>query len=289
MGKIKTLWVGMKTVVWPEGGTDSSIVLIINESGQPADAVHATLPDSSQSDQESGQANLYQLDLNDETPHESRTFAVQNLNESSIRIGIRGDDQWEPGSCFVWGRQTDGVIVPLALNVVEQGFKAGEVPTMAISTTRTEGRTSFGVRRVQTGDGLTPIVRMILLVTTADEDEAGTDHTITLTITDVTGRLLLDHTFTDTFQNDLERGEANFYYIDFEGTILKSQLNEDSIRLKINGDDAWVPTSLFLFGLDRRGETVNFVTPLVHLPEWPFGVMSLDQGEGTPAVTLPLA
>jgi len=101
MPRIDTLWIGMKTAVGPDAGTDSSIVLIINEGGEPVDAVHFTLPDTTQDDQEEGQANLYQIDLNDETPHEGRTFDPQKLNDSSVRVGIRGDDMWQPGSCFV--------------------------------------------------------------------------------------------------------------------------------------------------------------------------------------------
>lgn len=290
MSRVDTLWIGMKTAVGSDNaGTDSSVVLIINEGGEPVDAVHFTLPDTAQNDQEEGQANLYQIELSDETPHEGRTFDPQKLNESSVRVGIRGDDAWLPGSCFVWGRQTDGVIVPLALNVVRQGFKSGELPTMSISTDPDEGRTSFGVKRVQPGDDFTGLTRLILLLTTADQDDAETDDTITLRITDNFGQVLVDQTFTDTTQDDLERAQANFYYADVDGAILKTNLNDKSIQLSINGDDAWLPSSLFLFGLDaREGETVKFVTPLVHLTEWPFGFMSTDSSEGVASVALPL-
>src|SRR4029434_792491 len=114
MPRINRLWIGMKTAVGSsDAGTDSSIVLIINEGGEPADAVHFTFPDTAQSDQEAGQANLYQIELNDQPPHEGRTFDTQNLDASSVRVGIRGDDMWSAGSCFVWGRDVDGEIVPL--------------------------------------------------------------------------------------------------------------------------------------------------------------------------------
>jgi hypothetical protein len=106
MPRINTLWIGMKTAVGSsDAGTDDSIVLIINEGGEPVDAVHLTLRDTAQNDQEVGQANLYQIDLKDETPREGRTFDPQKLNESSVRVGIRGSDAWLPGSCFVWGRR----------------------------------------------------------------------------------------------------------------------------------------------------------------------------------------
>jgi hypothetical protein len=107
--------------------------------------VHFTLPDTAQDDQEGGQANLYQIDLNDETPIEGRTFLTERLNDSSVRVGIRGDDAWSPGSC-ICGRSRDRLIIPLALSVVKQGFKSGENSTMVISTDRDEGRTSFCVQ-----------------------------------------------------------------------------------------------------------------------------------------------
>ena len=289
MPRIDTLWIGMKTAVDPDSGTDSSIVLIINEGGEPVDAVHFTLPDTAQNDQEAGQANLYQIDLHDETPHEGRTFDTQKLNDSSVRVGIRGDDAWSPGSCLVWGRSTDGNIVPLALNVVKQGFKDGELSTMIISTDRDEGRTSFCVRRVQPGNDFTGSTRLILFLTTADQDNAETNDTITLKITDTLGQVLVNYTFTDTPQDDLERAQANFYYADVTGGIIRTNLTDESIELRINGNDAWLPASLFLFGLDAlEGETVRFVTPLVHLPKWPFGFLSTDTTEGKPSVRLPV-
>lgn len=265
MPRINTLWIGMRTTGSSgDGGTDSPIVLIVNEGGATVDAVHFPLPDTAQDDQEADQANLYRIDLKDETPRKGRTFDPQKLNDSSVRVGIGGDDAWQPGSCFVWGRQDDGTIIPLALNVVKQGFKSIELSTMTISTDSDEGRTSFGVQRVQPGTDFTGLTRLILLLTTADEDNAGTDDTITLKITDIFGEVRVDQTFTDTFQDDLERAQANFYYVEVDGAIAKTLLNDESIQLSINGDDAWLPASLFLFGLDaREGETVKLVTPLV--------------------------
>src|SRR5262245_34998543 len=222
MPRIDILWIGMKTAVGSDTGTDDSIVLIVNEGGEPVDAVHFTLPDTAQNDQESGQANLYRIELHDETPHEGRTFDTLKLNDSSIRVGIRGDDVWSPGSCLVWGEATDDNIIPLALNVVKQGFMDSESSTMRISTDRDEGRTSFCVKRVQAGDDFTGSTRLILLLLTANQDNAGTNDTITLKITDTLGLVHLEHTFTDTFQDDLERAQANFYYADVTGAIIRT-------------------------------------------------------------------
>jgi hypothetical protein len=286
MPQIDTLWISMIT---GSSGTDDSIVLIVNEGGEPSDAVHFTLPDTAQDDQEENQANLYEVPLSDTFPHEGRTFDTAKLNDSSVRVGIRGSDEWSVGSCFVWGRSKEGIIVPLALNVAKQGFKASEEAVAVLSTDPDEGRISFCVKRVQPGDDFTGLLRLILIVTTADQDNAETDNTITLKITDKFGIVHVDHTFTDTFQDDLERAQANFYYADSPGAIIKTNLDDKSIELGINGDDAWLPSSLFLFGLDAaEGDTVRFVTPLVHLTRWPFRFLSKDTTEGQPKVFLPL-
>jgi hypothetical protein len=67
-------------------------------------------------------------------------------------------------------------------------------------------------------------------------------------------------------------------------------LNNESIRLRIKGDDAWLPASFFIFGLDKElpSSFSQSVTPLVHLEDWPFGWMSTDMQEGAKEVTLPL-
>ena len=61
----------------------------------------------------------------------------------------------------------------------------------------------------------------------------------TLKITDISGLVLADQTIADTVQADLEQGQANFYYVEVDSTILKANLDDQSIQLSINGDDAW--------------------------------------------------
>ncbi|HET7060927.1 MAG TPA: hypothetical protein VFI43_01980, partial [Nitrosospira sp.] len=99
------------------------------------------------------------------------------------------------------------------------------------------------------------------------------------------------HVFPDTPQSDLERAEANLYYVQVAVPFSKTELNENSIRLSIKGDDAWLPDRLFLFGLDEdeTGPAAGFVVPLVHLPEWPLGTLSTDPEEGQGSVVLPLS
>ena len=91
MSDLKTVWFGMLTDDSDDSGTDSSIVLIINVRGGRFDVLHRTFPDTEQNDQEQGQANLYEITEDDFEPQPfvGSTVDPQDLNASSIRIGIR--------------------------------------------------------------------------------------------------------------------------------------------------------------------------------------------------------
>src|SRR5262245_55521651 len=105
MAFLHTLWAGMLTDTKEDSGTDSSIVLIINETGGKPDLLHHTFPDTAQRDQETGQANVYAITKDEiQAPlGESPLFSADQLNESSVRVGIRGEDKWRPEAFFVWG------------------------------------------------------------------------------------------------------------------------------------------------------------------------------------------
>ena len=294
MSDLKTVWFGMLTDDSDDSGTDSSIVLIINVRGGRFDVLHRTFPDTAQSDQEQGQANLYEITEDDFEPQAfvGSTVDPQDLNASSIRIGIRGNDLWRPKSVFIWGEQKDGLIVPLALDTELQGNIgiAGQLVNVELSTDASEGKLSFAPSRIQLGAATTVIRRLLMLVTTADVDDAGTDDDIALQITTIDGRLVVDHVFPDTSQADLERAQANLYYVPVNIPFSRTELNADSIRLSIKGSDAWLPSRLLLFGLseDETGQPPEFAVPLVHLPAWPLGTLSTDEEEGKGSVTLPL-
>jgi hypothetical protein len=292
MTELKRVWAGMLTDERRNSGSDSPVVLIINERGGELDALHYTFPDTAQRDQERGQANLYEIKEEDfETRgFVGRTVDPQDLNVSSIRVGIRGNDFWRPKSFFVWGEQRDEIIVPLALETDMQrsiGI-AGQLNDVGLSTDPSEGKLSFAPGQVQSGSAFTVIRRLLMVLTTADEDDAGTDDKIELQISTSDGHLVVNHVFTDTSQDDLERGQANLYYVPASIPFTRSELNADSIRLGIKGNDAWLPDRLFLFGLDDEQGNAESIVPLVHLPTWPFRWLSTDRDEGEDSVTLPL-
>ncbi|HEX8874468.1 MAG TPA: hypothetical protein VF780_07530, partial [Nitrosospira sp.] len=159
---------------------------------------------------------------------------------------------------------------------------AGQLVGVTLSTDPGEGKLSFAPSRVQLGAPAMIIRRLLMLLLTADKDNADTDDDIELQITAADGRVVVDHVFPDTSQDDLERAQANYYFVPVDIPFTRSELNADSIRLSIKGDDAWIPARLFLFGLSEPegGQPPEFAVPLVHLPDWPLGTLSTDPGEG---------
>jgi hypothetical protein len=266
----------------------------MNERGGNPDLLHHTFPDTAQKDQETGQANVYEITKDDiKAPlGESPLFSAEQLNESSIRVGIRGDDAWRPDTFFVWGEQDDGLIMPLALTMdLDRPIVGHVLNGIVLSTDASEGQTSFALGRVRLGAASQRLQRLILLLVTADKEDAGTNDKIELQIVTSAGRLVVNHIFRDTPQDDLERAQANLYIVpldnEFDTPFSREELNDDSIRLRITDDDAWLPERLFLFGTEDIGQP-DLVVPLVHLPVWPLGALSRDSGEGKEFVKLPL-
>ena len=289
MGLLSRLWVAMRTQTKADSGTESSIVLIINQGG--VDKLHHTFPDTPQDDQDTGQSNVYEIDL------KGRDIRTENFTNSSIRMGIRGSDFWLPEHVVVWGQEASGgQIVPLAAEfVIEKG----------ISTDASEGNLSFPIRRiglptlsplVATIDTKARIKQILVVLTTADVSDAGTPNNIDLKITFAGGREWIQA----LVGGGLDRGQAVFYlpttvqFLDPE----PRRNNLESIVLRIDNDDAWVPASFFLFGFTHQfaepfpglsfGPRPDSIMPLVHIPKWNLGALSKDRKEGKDSVPLPL-
>jgi hypothetical protein len=104
----------------------------------------------------------------------------------------------------------------------------------------------------------------------------------------------VDHTISDTPQADLESNEGNVYFLPVISPFTRSQLIDFSILLSIEGDDAWLPKVVAMFGLDTTSGQPNAMVPLVHVHPWsPEGTdpewLSKDPTEGVWAKALPLA
>jgi hypothetical protein len=298
MPQLGHLWLGTVTAGSSGAGTDSRIVLIVNVGGDRVDNVHKTFGDTAQSDLEGDQANIYEVkqdEIDTVTGFVPATVDTDSLNESSIRIATRGSDAWTPRSIFVWGREEReiGEVVPLAL-VVELRRSItveGPLANITLSTNASKGPVSFGVPRVTPGGGSMTIRALLVAMLTADEDDAGTDDLIHLRVTTTDGRVVVNHPFKDTKQDDQEQGQANIYFVPVGTPFTKAELNERSIELRITGGgDKWLPASFFLFGLSEELPTFfsALVEPLVHLATWPFDRMSTNANEGRGSVVLPL-
>jgi len=272
MPHMRRIWTAMLTRNVSQSATDSRPVLIMNEDG--FDRLHHTFGETPQDDQEQGEANLYEVSV------ASQRITPENLNNSSIRMGIRGDDAWRPEHILVWGeRFTGGSIVPIA---VETGL------TTTLSTDASEGRLSVPLRKVALGLSTMPIRRLLVLMTTSNQRNAGTNSTIELQIRSGTN-LVVSSRIPDTPQSDQERAQANLYFVSVSAPFTKRSLTDSSMRLSIQGTDAWLPASFFVFGLDDASGRPESMVPLVHFRTWPFRQLSTDSGEGVASVTLPLA
>ncbi len=285
------LWVAMLTRDTEDSDTDSQIALTVKEFG--ADRLYHLFPDTSQNDQERGQPNLY------EVPEELVLSAKLNPARVEPGVDIRGDDAWRPEMFFVWGeRLGDGAIIPLALNL-RPDFTPENQP-VTLSTDPGEGLTGITLRSVNLGSAQTRIESLLLAINTSSAEDSGTDDRLELRVKPagvptLTQKIPLP---PDTPQEDLETGLPNLYEVRVAapGPIFFPftwwQVFPDRISLAIEGDDAWLPSSFFMFGLDSHPFTerpVTEVVPLVHLPVWNLGPLSTDPKEGRSEVVLPLA
>lgn len=295
MSTIGQLFVAMTTRDSDNSGTDSSIVLIANVKG--TDIIQYTFPDTSQDDQDRGQANLYNLAVSD-------NLDSTDLPSSYFRVGTRGDDAWRPEHFFLWGTDKDfSKIVPIAFRFdttsqsVERlvdgvGVSDPDISQVVLSTDNSKGDLSFPLLPIAIGDETMPIKRLLVLITTADKDDAGTNDNLTLEIT-VWGHKVgppaqdITYKFPGTSQSDLKKGQANWYFVPIATPFVKSDLiEEESFDLSTDGDDAWLPESIFIFGLDTDNGMPNSIVPLVHMQNWTRGALSTDDSEGHEDVSL---
>ena len=289
---LRRLWVAMLTRDEEHSGTDSQIALTVKEDG--ADRLYHLFLATSQNDQERGQPNLY------EVPEELVLSAkISPENFVVAGVDIRGDDAWQPEVFFVWGeRLGDGAIIPLALNL-KPDFTPENQP-VTLSTDPDEGLTGIQLQRVTLGTAeQTGIESVLLVINTSSEADSGTDDPLELRVSPTNLGLRTNHVPNpyDTPQKDLETGLPNLYEalrrvgIPLPYPFTRAQLLPNSISLAIVGDDQWVPSSLFMFGLDSHSlanRPVREVVPLVHLPVWNLGPLSTDPNEGRLEVVLPL-
>jgi hypothetical protein len=283
MGVLESLWVAARTKNISDAATDKALVLIINELG--VDKLQEKLAGPSQ------KSKIWEVHV------QGRDIHVENLTNSSIRIGITGDDAWAPEHVLIWGQEATGKIVPIAAEWLLE---------TKLSTDTSEGKLTFPLRRINFPtinanvgilDKTAEIKQLLVITSTADVTDAGTDNQIACDILYGGGQKWSDQGLGGGYS----RGKSSML---FPITIHHPPPHQqrwntlESLSLKILGDDQWVPEKFFLFGFRSSfqepipgvpwGPPPDSIMPLVHIPHWGLGPMSKDSSEGKESVSLPL-
>ncbi len=283
-------WLATKTIRRSgseDEGTRDPIVLTINQDGD--DSVEATFEVRSVRDHAPGQAAIHAVECALPIVH------PYQVNESSVRVGVRGKDRWEPERLFLWGAghpvaSLEGpeagaatappVIVPIAVR--------DRPPKLSVDPK--EGSLTAPLHLVRTGWDEMPIRRLWLLLSTSDSRYAGTDSPVTLQISGQDG-LAVSFDLPKRYQDYLKRSQSNWFEIVPPDAFNRASVR--SISLSIGGPDQWIPSRIFVFGLesapgvDPRG---TGIVPLVALEPGEAGMkLSGDLRRGRQSVELPLA
>jgi hypothetical protein len=172
----------MTTETWhnkEDAGTESILNLTINLNG--SDILDYNLefqePLNSHEHTERGNAGFT-------LPMRIDAFDTNLLTDSSIRLGIRGDDAWAPQNVFLFGRTDDRSQVPVPL-AIETDLDVW------LSTDNGEGHLTTPIRLVRSGNDppIREIRRVLLVISTGPNDDDGTDDDIELEIRGSDGRV----------------------------------------------------------------------------------------------------
>lgn len=288
--RLNRLWTALLTRERVDAETDSSINLTVNTNG--VERLNQTFPDTEQSDQERGIANLYDLSVS------NKGILTEQLTNSSIRLGINGDDAWRPLHAFIFGEGLNFAGAPETLALALETNIATQ-----LSTNSHEGPSSMPLRLVGHGNANQTVRRLFILMRSPDSEKKegdGPNVSLHQTFTDgplqiqivSQGRVVVLFDIRDTPQEDLEAEEANFYTMPVMVPFTRAQLDSESITMRILGMDDYQPLSVFIFGADTASGRPTSLVPLVSIPNWKsagLGTIDYDPTNGTGQVTLPLA
>jgi hypothetical protein len=219
---------------------------------------------------------------------ESPSFDSNSLTNSSVRVGITGDNLWRPEHLLLVGREaTSGRFIPLAVELDIEAMVSTIPERLSVNTDL--AKHSMPLRLVGLGNDSTVIRRVLLLVRTSDEDDADTNDPIELEIV-AGGNIVLQQEITDTPQHDLQLKHANWYFLDVSVPFTRGDvLSNGLIRLRIKGQDAWLPWEAYVYGFDTAEGRPNEIVVLVSMSDWSLGWLSTDTSEGQDSVLLPIS
>jgi hypothetical protein len=277
MAAIDGVWLAALTKNEDDAGSRNRFNLTVNIDGTDV-FVHDyflgwNLPNQGNTGLRDGQAGL-----EEGTP--PAPFNSAQLTNSSVRLGLRGDDAWAPRHVLVVGHAlpdfTPGRIVALAMETDIDRW---------LSADSSEGRLTMPVRRVGIGTSATVIRRVLLLIYTDRGSDVDTESDIKLQIFS-SGQLMLDQKIS----HDLNRVRAHWHFLEVEQPFTRADVvSKGAIELSILGTDAWLPMTVFVFGLDTEDGRPNEVVTLSAVPKWDLGWLSTDSSEGEPSVPLPIS
>ncbi|MDX1942095.1 MAG: hypothetical protein SFU99_16145 [Saprospiraceae bacterium] len=263
---IRKIHLALKTANIRNAGTNSKAVLIIGQENW--DLIQHTFQDAEELQE--GKSHFLTLDV-----------AERNLQleYNYVRLGIRGADAWLPEFAFVWVEKEpqyegDPVIQPLALKTY-----ASET----LSVTEKEGFLSIPLSRAYYGGFYNKIQFFLIIIKTGDSKYAGTQSPVWLTI----------RTKKQVVVNvPIHGADATRYggtYIGNFGVEPFSYADLQSIELGIDGEDAWMPEQVMIFGYEQQYAEQKSMMPVVYIPDWKgMGLpqMSTDPKEGSTLVKL---
>jgi hypothetical protein len=277
MAAIDDVWLAALTKDEDDAGSRNRFNLTINIDGGDVFRhdflLGWNLPGQGSTGLRDGQAGM-------EEAHPPAPFDSDKLTNSSVRVGLRGDDAWAPKHVMVIGRAqpdfTPGRILALAMETDIERW---------LSADSDEGPLTMPVRRVGAGTSSTVIRRVLLLVYTDRASDVDTESDIKLQIA-ASGQLMLDQKLT----HDFNRVRAYWHFLEVERPFTRADVaSKGAIHLSILGTDAWLPMTVFVFGLDTEEGRPGEVVTLSAIPKWDLGWLSTDSSEGAASVPLPIS
>lgn len=277
MATIDDLWLAALTKDEDDAGSSDRFHLSINVDGTDVFRhdflLGWNLPGQGSSGLGDGQAGL-------EEAEPPAPFDSNKLTNSSVRLGLRGDDAWAPKHVMLIGRAqadfTPGRFLALAMETEIERW---------MSADSDEGRLTMPMRRVAAGTSNTMIRRVLLLVYTDRGSDIDTESDVKLQIF-ASGQLMLDQKIS----HDFDQVRAYWHFLDVERPFTRADIaSKGAIKLSILGTDAWLPMTVFVFGLDTEEGRPREVVTLSAIPKWELGVLSTDPSEGAASVSLPIS